>query len=470
MVENFNFFFEKKHLNYALTLYTALVTTLLIFFSSKSIEPYWYFFGVLAIFFFFGSLRRYTFSTKNLTPNFFEKKLFALALIPRIIYVLLSYGFFLFMNGDPFEFNSADSKGYHGEALWIVDLWERGELKRYAKYLDGSFSDAGFPVFLSIFNVLGESIIIPRLVNAFLGAKTAVFSYRLATRSLGITTGKLAGLLVAFMPSLIHYCGLHLKETLMIFLVMGFLEKIDFLLRYRTFRIKHLVSVLVLGLSLFFFRTVVGVAALFSLSLAVLLTDKRISSVNRRFKMALSAGTVSLLFIVSIFSSEINYYYENRDTNQTSQMEHFASRVDGNKLARLGSVSVFAPMILIAPFPTLVNTNQTNQLMIHGTLLVKNIIAFFVIFGIYSLWKRKMLKQNILIITFIIAYLAIIASSAFALSERFHLVSVPALLILSAEGIFRYKFYKGRQAYILYFFMLFILIIGWNWFKLAGRS
>lgn len=451
-------------------MHLVVLASLLILFPSKSVEPSWYFFGILSLILFFECLYRSSKSSPNLLPKSFERKLFLLAISTRITYVFLSYVFFLIVNGEPFEFGAADSKGYHAEALWIVGLLKSGELHQYKEYIQRGYSDAGFPIFLSLFNAFGESIILPRLVHAYLGAQTAVISYKLASRNFGEDSGKLAGLMVAFMPTLVHYTGLHLKETLMIFFIMAFLNEGDLLVRQKTLRTKNVITTLAFGFILFFFRTLLGVAALFSLALAIILTDRRISSTSYRFKAALSIGVLGLTIIMSTFSNEISYYYQNSATNQASQMEHFATRADGNKLAKFGTVSIFAPMILIAPFPTFVSTNQMNQLMIHGYLLVKNILAFFVIYVLYRLWKQHQIKQHILILAFLLTYLAIIANSAFALSERFHLVSTPIFLIFSAEGVTRYKNIRNNQAYILYLFIVALLIIGWNWFKLAGRS
>ena len=83
-----------------------------------------------------------------------------------------------------------------------------------------------------------------------------------------------------------------------------------------------------------------------------------------------------------VFSNEIDYYYGQKDYNLDQQMTHFSTRIDGNKLAKYGSSTIFLPMILIAPLPTLVTTNQLNAQMIHGTIFVKNIMAFFVILAL----------------------------------------------------------------------------------------
>ena len=459
---------SRKHVNTAIGFYFLIVISLFLLFPSKTLYLYWYAFGLGAMLFFFLNLFYLSKRWQHLSQTLYEKKLFWFAFFVRVVYVFLSYGFFYLMNNEPFEFSAGDSKGYHGEALWIVDLLQRNHLDNYIRYLGGGFSDAGYPVFLSLFNFFGETILIPRLVHAWLGAKTAVLAMHLATRNFNQKTGRLAGLLVALMPSLIYYTGLHLKETLMIYFLMLFLNKGDLMIRQRVFNPKKVMTVLFTGLILFFFRTVLGVAALFSLGTALIFSDRRLSSLSYRFKAALVTGVVGLLFVVSFFSKEIGFYYEHSDSNLNDQMEHYANRTDGNKLAKYGKASLFVPVILIVPLPTIVDTKQQNQFMIHGAVLIKNIMAFFVLFALFKFWRQKRMRQHILLLSFMLAYLGILVNSAFAFSERFHLVIIPVFLVLAAEGIRQYRW--RIQTFQIYLTFLFVLIIGWNWFKLAGRA
>jgi hypothetical protein len=374
------------------------------------------------------------------------------------------------MTGRPFEYDAGDAPGYHGEAQWIVGLLKSNALDQYVAYLKGRSSDSGFPVYLSVFNfIFGETILIPRIVNALLGAQTAVISYHLALRNFGKNVGRLAGVLVMIMPSLIYYTGLHLKETLMIFLLMAFLNKADKLIRSRSSNLKHIFLIALLGSSLFFFRTVLGAAVFFTLGLALALSHKKIISTGRRYTFLLLGGLFGIFLIFSVFRKEIDFYYGQKDVNLDQQMANFSKRKDGNKLAEYGSSAIFLPMILIAPLPTLVDTNQLNAQMIHGTIFVKNILAFFVILALVLLWKRKMIRFHLLLIVFLATYLAILVSSAFALSERYHLVVVPCFLIFAAYGITEMR-PVHRNYFKYYMVLLFFLLLGWNWFKLAGRD
>ena len=119
-------------------------------------------------------------------------------------------------------------------------------------------------------------------------------------------------------------------------------------------------------------------------------------------------------------------------------MEWRAKREGGNKFSTYASGAVFAPMIFVIPFPTMVETpGQENQRLIHGGNYVKNILAFFTMLALFLLIKEGKWRDHLLIGSFTIGYLAVIALSAFAQSERFHQPALPFVLIFAAYGISR---------------------------------
>ena len=166
---------------------------------------------------------------------------------------------------------------------------------------------------------------------------------------------------------------------------------------------------------------------------------------------------------------EFNYYYQSQN-QQEANMKFRAAKAHGNTLATYGTSLVFLPFMFVAPFPTFVNIEvQQQQMLLSGGYFIRNIYAFFVILAVILLYKRKLLRKYILLLSFIMSYIFILAKSSFAISERFHMPLVPFLLILAAFGITQInpKHTKYYQPYIV---LIIIIIIGWNWFKLAGRG
>lgn len=108
-------------------------------------------------------------------------------------------------------------------------------------------------------------------------------------------------------------------------------------------------------------------------------------------------------------------------------------------------------------------------MMINGNMFARNVYAFFVVIALLILIKNKLLNQHVLLLSLLFSYLAILALSGFALSERFHMPAVPFLIILAGYGITQMN-NRNVRYYIPYLVLIGLVIIGWNLFKLAGRG
>jgi hypothetical protein len=207
--------------------------------------------------------------------------------------------------------------------------------------------------------------------------------------------------------------------------------------------------------------------------MAVFFSSRRVSAFSRRFAIAFFAIIIGSTFFFVDFASEIqeesSFYFNIREDQLEQHMEHFATRADGNQLATLASVSIFAPLVVVGPLPTLTNTNQPNIMMLAGSMFSRNIIVFFVLTALFALFRMKRLRDHILLISVLFAWLFILANSGFALSDRFHLVVVPILLIFAGFGI-SHKGKKLNRTFFIYLIILGALIVAWNVFKLAGRG
>ena len=70
---------------------------------------------------------------------------------------------------------------------------------------------------------------------------------------------------------------------------------------------------------------------------------------------------------------------------------------------------------------------------------------------------------------FTIGYLLVVANSAFAQSERFHQPALPFLMVFAAFGISKVT-NTQKKYFTWYMAFIFIAIVAWSWFKLAGRG
>ena len=465
-------YFPTYFTNKAIVWYVIALVTVSVLFFSQILPLLWMVFGLVEVggFFYFSSLL--TRKWAHYSPKRFEKTLFSTALIIRIVYVLFSYLFFNSMTGQPFEFGTADAIGYHQVALSVREMLLNGTIGDYLSHMAGSYSDMGYPFSLGVQYVLTfGSILVARLIKALLSAYMCVLIYRLAKRNFGEEVGKLAAIFALLLPHFIYYCGMHLKETEMIFLAVWFLERIDSVLRDKKLSFEKLILPLVLLASLFFFRTVLGLTAIFAVATAVLFSDNKIINKHKRVQMILwGALAVTVVFGGTIANEIEEVFQEQQRGQQDVNMEWRSERGGGNSFAKYAGATVFAPLIFTIPFPTVVNIEyQQDQMMVNGNNYVKNILSFFVILSLVFILKQKRWRQNPLLISFLLTYLVILVLSSFAHSERFHLPALPIYIIFAAYGISQLT--NAHKRYFNYWLILiFVAIVAWSWFKLAGRG
>lgn len=463
-------FFTQKSIVAFLSVF--IVCSLL--FISRMLPFMWVVFGFLEVFCFFYFLNTLTRRWNTLSNKQYEKKLFWTSLWIRFAWVIFSFFFYSSLSGDPFEFEAGDSKGYHGEALWLLGLVQDGKWEQYKLYIGKNYSDMGYPIYLAlIYSVVGESVLIPRLIKALLGSYICLFTYKIARNNFGEGAGRIAGIMAMLVPNLIYYCGLHLKETEMVFLVVSFMYLADKVIRSHRLTLSTIALMGLIGASLFFFRTVLAGCLIASVVVAALFTSHRVSALGKRLGLvAMLIGGILFLSTTPL-AENMNEYIEKSEYNISRQMQNFAvhrKKGEANKLAQYGSRSVFLPFMLLAPFPTLVYiADQPNTMMMAGAYFTRNVYAFFIFMALVALYKRKKLREHVLLLSFTASYIFVLASSGFALSERFHLPLIPFLLTFAAYGVSQMN-QQNKKYYVPYLVLVCAVVIGWNWFKIAGRS
>ena len=462
-------FFPKQISNKAITVYMASLGLVSIVFMDYAMSFKFILIGLIFVFVFFHFSNSLSVSWKNLSSTRFTKKLFWTALALRAVWVVFSYYFFIANTGQPYEWGYADSEGYHDTATWLSEIGWDG-MWDYEFNRGVGVSDSGYEIYLFlIYSIFGPNFIITRLLKAIWSALTCVLVYRLASRTFGESTGRMAGLFCVFMPNLIIYCGLHLKETEMLFLTVAYVERADYLLRGRNFNFRNIAVAGLLALSLFFFRTVLGAVAVASFFTGLVFASERVVKKGKKFLLIL----VGLLFVIAIaggtISTEIEQYWNGRGTNQSTK--RMVQERKGALWAKYATGAVMAPMVFVLPFATMVDVNeQYGQQLIHGGNFVKNFMGVFVIFAfVYLVFVNKKWRDYVLLGSFTIGYLLVVAMSAFANAERFLLPAVPLLLVFSAYGVSQLnaKNFKFVKAWC---FVVFLMEFGWAFFKLGSRG
>jgi len=431
------------------------------------LKPAFLIIGVVWVLLFFLLSARYSKKWLEKDSKKFIRNLFITAVVLRFIWVIFSYFFYLINTGIPFEFGSSDALGYHNAAVWFTEIGWSGASDYLSRI---SYSDAGYPVYLYfLYSIIGPNVFITRVIKSLLSAFTCIFAYKLASRTFGEEAGRMAGIFCALSPNLIIYCGMHLKETEMIFLMMAALERSDNLLRQKQVRFWNIFVTALLVVSLFFFRTVLGAAMVFAIFTALVFSSTSVMTKWNRTVLVVWAVIAVAVMAGGTISNEIEGYWRSRGSNQTLKREH--QERHGAKWAKYATGTVMAPMMFVLPFPTMVDVDdQYNQQMVNSGNYVRNFMGIFVIIAVFNaLFKKKNWRDFSLIGSFIIAYLGIVCSSGFANSERFLLPGMPVLLIIAAYGI---TLLDGRNyRYVrMWYFILPVVILAWAVFKLGSRG
>ncbi len=442
---------------------------------------YWWLFGLAEVCGFFYFANHCTKQWARISPMTFAKRLFGTALGIRIVYVLFSYWFYIAMTGAPFEFDAADVGFYNELGRYGADLLREGNwnlFPAFTAYSGADYSDLGYPFYLSfVYFLTDDSILITRLLKAVWSAWTALLIYKLAARNFGESTGRIAGILCMLMPNLIYYCGLHLKETEMVFLAVLFAERADYILRRGKLTFGPTAALMLIPGALFTIRTALAAVLVLAFLCALLLSSDRVVGWGRRILLIGVAFTIVGIVMLNNtgIGNSVRAMWQTRGSEQKGNMEWRATRVDEGghtqKFAKYAGAAVFAPMIFTIPFPTMTETpGQENLKMIHGGNFVKNITSFFTILALFILLLTGDWRKHVLPIAVICGYLVVLAFSSFAQSERFHLPSVPFAMMFAAYGISYMRNPKYKRWFRIWCVLMFVAAVAWNWFKLAGRG
>lgn len=463
-------YFPQKISYRAISVYLLALALISLFYFDYSMSWGYIALGIVWVTCFFSLSSSLSKEWRDIDPNGFKRYLFLLALGLRIIWVLSSYFFYIQATGNPFEFGAADSIGYHGEAEWLASEPWSTTWNYYFGPGSYGISDVGYPLYLTaLYKIIGPSIIVPRIIKAFLSAFTCLMLYKLSYRTFGEQVGKMVGIIAALMPNLIIYCGLHLKETEMIFLEVAFLERLDYLIRSKQFTfIRTLTPSLIAG-SLFFFRTVLGAAAIFTFATTVLLSSSPSMKKNGK-RLALITWGLLCLFVIrgGVAMTEVEALWEDRDTSVDKKRTEQTLR--GNQWAHYATGSVMAPMAFVLPFATMVDVDgQYGQQEKSGGNYIRNFMGFFAFLSVYEAFRRKRWRDFAMIGSFIIAYLGVVSLSGFSNSERFLLPGLPCLIMMWAYGIsvLREKTYRLLTPWCV---IVFLMEFGWAFFKLGSRG
>ena len=479
---------------YSVATYLLTLVLVTLVYSTYMLPWYYMLSGVVSVlvFFFYGwSLAKRTSPLKLRKEKTFEQRIFWIAFIPRITWMICIYLIFMQNYGNAFGFEKMDASGYdmlgYSFKVAISEGHFMAEWNSEKGYLD--ISDMGYATYLGFIYLLTGTggvtsfegigadnlgIVVARLLKCVWSSLTVLLIYRLAKRNFGEQPARVAAIFCALWPNFWYYCGVHLKEVEMVFLVVLYIERAEHMLRSRRFTAWEVGPVVLIAAILFTFRTPLAMVAILSLLFAIVMSSSRVVTWGKRI---IVGGLVVALVGVTIGTRIEEKSYELMESVQSGQqkgnMEWRAVRKDGNAFSKYAGAAVFAPMIFSIPFPTMVDATgeQQVQMLLNGGNFIKNILSFFALLALIVLLMSGRWREYLLQISFILGYLVVLVFSAFAHSERFHQPAMPFEFMLAAYGLsIAVTKLKYKRWFMYWCGLMFIAAIAWNWFKLAGRG
>ena len=466
---------------YAVATYAIALAGVSFVYSNYSMEWYFMLFGIawVAGFFFFSVQFSQDWSEKRIRHHkTFEKRMFWTGFGIRVLYVVFIYFFYIEMTGVPHEFASADSTEYIHTAEWLAEGWEGGYFWDVISEMSStSFSDMGFPLYIllpvRIFEG-DEAVFLILIINALIGAHTSVIIYRLVRRSMSENTARLAAIFCMLHPVLICYVGLTLKEVVMTWLLVLFIDLADRMLVGRKYTFATIAPLVLTGFGLFMFRTVLGLVAIMAVFFALVMMDTKIVGWGKKIILGFALIGAVILGASDNIMREVEQI---RDTDVSEQQEKSMNirygegkKSGGNTLAKYAGSAVFAPLIFTIPFPTMVATEgQEDMRLIHGGNWMRNVMSGFVILAMFMLLLSGDWRKYTLPLAMLLGYLVMLVFTQYAHSLRFHIPVMPFEMIFAAYAITNMR-KKHRNWYLIWCLFMVVACFAWNWFKLSGRG
>jgi len=472
--------FPKWLSQYSIVVYILALAVVSFLYSTYSLPWYYMLSGVVAVLTFFlyaSAVVDRTSEHRIRKQKSFEKRIFLIAFIPRVVLTLLLYQIFMSNYGDSFGFETGDALYYDELGQFVAGLIEKGNFHFYDEISrwcgNDDIADMGYGVYVGfVYWLTGNSIIVVRLLKCLLSTITMLMVYRLAKRNFGEQTGRVAAIFCALWPNFWYYCAVHLKETEMVFLAVLFVEQADQMLRSRQFTAWKVIPVLLIAAALFTVRTPLGLVALLALVFSVVMSSSRVVTWGKR----IIVGFLAVIGVVAgnrIEEQSRDLLEQVQGGSQKENMEWRAKRDNANVFSKYAGASVFAPMILTLPFPSMVKPfeGQDVQQFLNGGNFVKNILSGFTIYALVMLLMSGRWREHLLPLAFMLGYVVVLTMSSFAQSERFHQPVMPLELMFAAYGLsIAVTKPKYKRFFTYWCVIMFIGCIAWNWFKIAGRG
>ena len=456
---------------FGIGIYLLALIVITLVFRDHALQAKWMLWGIGEVLLFFVLTAVFYPRWKNDSTKTFLLKVFFVALVIRVGYVIAVGYYYYYQTGLAYEYGAGDSRWYHSTGLICAQWLKQGHILYILKYLRYStmgYSDQGYTLWLTlIYSIFGRSMLVPRIFKGLMSAYMCVLIYKLGKRTFGERTGRLAAVMCVFTPILIQICGIHTKEMELIFLSIFALERIDYLIRSKHFTFWNILVPILLTALTFGFRTITGMCIIFAAVVFILFSPNDLISKRGKIITLASVVVVFFMFLFSPIGREMKIIYRLKFSDLNFQSEKYEEM--GMKHGNLAKSWYMAPGAFVLPLAPMVEESPDHNKMIHGSTYVKNFLAFFAMLAIVIAFRQKKWRDFSLIGAYELSYLAIIMFSFAANSERFHEPAVPLIVLMAAYAMTHLR-RKDLKLFYLYCGLLFAALFVWNWLKLSARG
>lgn len=327
--------------------------------------------------------------------RFFAKRLLSYSFFYCLLYIILQYilSYYYTPNQFPFVLGNGSDQFFYWKYGTLVDKALSGDYS-WSFLNSHDVADRGFPVYVGLFiHIFGDFQLPIKIVNALLTGLTAIMiTYSIFELTEDEFLSKLSGLIYAFLPTSGYLASLFLKETLMIFIMaVWMLSLIKFMKNYSlSFGILLVASIV----SLFFFRTFMGAAAIV-LSLFYVST--------RGIKIFILFLIVGGMFLLGN-GSKLLYANEevNKNVSSFEKQSFYTKNKSFSTIEMVGGLFVLTPLSPVMPIPSTLDARSESNKEKIGLLyrihmeLVRIVLCFFFYLGLFYLWREG--ERNILLL------------------------------------------------------------------------
>jgi len=413
------------------------------------------------------------FSTK-----IFYRKLFFSSFIFRTFPIIIIYFILQSMSSGDIGIEEYDTVFYDSFARYLANYYKSGLFNADVKsFLEFEFDDKGYIFILSFVYFLFDNLLFAKIVQGLFDTFSVLLIYKIARKIYNEQIARIAGILSSVFLPFIVISSLHTKEVYMtFFLLLSIYYTIK--INNHQYNFKNFLVLFLSIIALFSMRLILGIIVLISILYYLFVNQNRSYFAKIILPIIILFtffGTLKYINADDQIMEKLGGYlgYENSEEIMIGGRSAEEIERGGQGYAKYASYLLLLPQVIITPYPSIVRTNikmynTTMQWFFAGGLFIWSYLSFFAFIGIYQTLKFNFKKTSI--VTIILSlYILVVVYSFYITSIRFNIPKLVLLIFFTAVGI-NHKFINKNKYFLIYVIFISIIILSWNYIKLAGRG